>query len=311
MSPLPPREGVDAVRVLLPESAETVEQHLLTRLPQSAAELVRIFAACGMVDSAGATVQPTDSCAGQTVWYHRPFAPEPAVPTDVPVLYQDQHLLVVDKPHGLPTTPRGAFVRNTALSLLRHTRQEPDLAPAHRLDRLTAGVLLLTRDPQIRGRMQRQFQNRITDKVYEAVVSLPSRTTLEALPGSRESRIQKLRGSLQAVEVDGPVNAVTRIEPLIADPWSDNHGAWAALRLHPTTGQTHQLRVHLNALGTPIRWDPLYPEVLDPEVTDAARPLQLLARSLSIRHPVTGEPMTFTSSRTLVTLEQTPPPTGA
>lgn len=305
VSPLPQRAGVDAVRVLLPDTDESVEAYLLSRFPRSAQDLTQLFATNGMVDDAGAPVGPGDRCTGRAVWYHRPTQPEPDVPQDLPVIFEDDHLLVVDKPHGLPTTPRGRFIRNTALSVLRHTRDEPDLAPAHRLDRMTAGVLLFTRNPQVRGRIQRQFQDRRTSKIYEAVVGLPPGTSLNYVPPARESRIEKLPGQLQAREVDGQINAATRIEPLLPSSWTDDDGTWAALRLKPTTGQTHQLRVHLNALGTPIRWDPLYPEVLTNETDDPHRPLQLLARSLTIRHPISGEAMTFSSARTLVTLEAT------
>lgn len=306
--PLPQLAGVDAVRVPLPDTDESVEAYLLARFPRSAQDLAELFATGGMVDDAGALVHASDPCAGRGVWYHRPTPPEPDVPQDLPVIFEDDHLLVVDKPHGLPTTPRGSYVRNTALSLLRHTRREPNLAPAHRLDRLTAGVLLFTRAPAMRGRMQRQFQDRSTRKTYEAVVHLPTAYNFSDMPSIRESRIEKPTGSLQAIEVDGPVNSVTHMEPLVPQPWTDHDGAWAALRLHPTTGQTHQLRVHLSAAGTPIRWDPLYPEIVSPERQDPSRPLQLLARSLAIRHPATRDEMTFVSGRTLVTLEQNPPP---
>lgn len=310
-SPLPQRAGVDAVRVLLPDTTASVEAHLLSRFPRSAQDLAQLFATNAMVDDSGVPVRAAAPCAGRAVWYHRPALPEPDVPRDLPVIFEDAHLLVVDKPHGLPTTPRGSYVRNTALSLLRHTRQEPDLAPAHRLDRLTAGVLLFTRDRAVRGRMQRQFQDRHTRKSYEAVVHLPPDRSLADLPAIRESRIEKPAGSLQAIEVDGPANAVTRMQPLLPQPWTDHDGAWAALSLHPSTGQTHQLRVHLNAAGTPIRWDPLYPEIIAPEEQDTAQPLQLLARSLSIRHPVTGDEMTFISNRTLTTLDPHPLPSNA
>lgn len=305
-SPLPQIAGVDAVRVLLPDSTESVEAYLMSRFPQSAEDLAQLFATNGVVDQAGTPVRPTEPCAARALWYHRPLRAEPPVPHELPVLYEDAHLLVVDKPHGLPTTPRGSYIRNTALSLLRHTRQEPDLVPAHRLDRLTAGVLLFVRDPELRGRSQRQFQDRKSHKTYEAVVHVPRSQSLSELPSMRESRIEKPRGSLQAVEVGGTVNAVTHLEPLIQKPWTDDDGMWAALRLHPATGQTHQLRVHLNALGAPIRWDPLYPEILDPQRDHPSRPLQLLARSLTMDHPATGDRMTFVSNRTLVTLESEP-----
>lgn len=293
---------MDAVRVRLPETGESVRSYLMRRFPRSAGEAAELFRGDGVVYDDGAPALPADPCRGGAIWYHRPLPDEPELPHDLPVLYEDPWLLVVDKPHGLPTTPRGRFVAQTALTILRRRREEQDLAPAHRLDRDTAGTLLLTRDPAVRGAVQRQFQARRTTKTYEAVVALPSPETLQRLPPSRESRIEKTRGRLQAGEIDGPVNAVTRIEPLEPRPWTDADGLWGALRLTPLTGQTHQLRVHLDALGVPIRWDPLYPMVRERDPGDLSRPLQLLARSLGIRHPVTGEPLEFTSGRTLATL---------
>lgn len=304
-SPLPQRYGVDAVRVKLPDNTQKIGDYLMTRFAASAREVAELFAAGSMVDDAGFAVQLTDPCADRAVWYHRPLRQEPEVPRDLPVLYEDDDVLVVDKPHGLPTTPRGAYVRHSALALLRYTRQEPQLAPAHRLDRLTAGVLMFTRKPELRGRMQRQFQDRQTRKVYEAVVQLfpHGNNSWDCLPTVRKTRIEKLPGNLQSREVEGPINAVTHIAPLTR-PWTDSDGTWAALNLRPLTGQTHQLRVHLNAMGMPIRWDPLYPVVtLGTEPDDTVRhPLQLVARSLTVHHPVSRQVITFTSTRTLATL---------
>lgn len=306
---------MDAVRVKVPDDGRRLEDYLLSRFPHAAEELDALFSTGTIVTDDGSPVHPDFPCSGGGVWYHRPLPEEPQLPQDLPVLYEDDHLLVVDKPHGLPSTPRGSFVTQTALTVLRHQRGEQDLAPAHRLDRDTAGVLLFTRDPSVRGRMQRQFQDRRTAKTYEAVVTWPKGVPLSQLPPTRSSRIHKAPGNLQAVEVDGPANAVTHFSPLRAQPWTieggrhhDDGQTWAALRLTPVTGQTHQLRVHLNAMGTPIRWDPLYPRILDRDPADVSHPLQLLARSLRIHHPVTGQPMEFTSGRALATLEQTPPP---
>lgn len=311
-SPLPQRYGVDAVRVALPPGTQSIAAYLMERFPRSAADVEHLFDNDQVRDDCGAAMRPTDPCAGRNIWYHRPLAQEPDVPLDVPVLYRDEHILVVDKPHGLPTTPRGCYVRNTALSHLRHTLQQPDLAPAHRLDRLTAGVLVFTCTPTLRSRVQRQFHTRSVTKIYECVAKMPAGAAVADLATVRETRIEKPPGSLQAIELPGPVNAITRIEPVVPKPWTDSVGTWVDLRLHPATGKTHQLRVHLNALGAPIRNDPLYPVVtLGLEPDPSSPPLQLLARSLTMRHPISGDEMTFTSTRRLDTLYGARPPAAS
>lgn len=298
--PLSPRDGVDPVSVRLPDDRTCAAgEHLLARFPASRTQLERLLSDGEIVDDRGAPLPAETPCAGQRVWYHRELPVEPELPHDMPILYEDEWLLAVDKPHGLPSTPRGGFIAQTALSVLRRTRGEDELVPAHRLDRDTAGVLLLIRDPQIRGAVQRQFQDRHTEKAYEAVARLGA-ARLEDLPDGRSSRLLKQRGVLQAVEVPGEPNAETRLEPLSA--FHDDDGRWAHLRLHPLTGQTHQLRVHLAALGTPIRWDPLYPQVLPRDPGDVSHPLQLLARTLRLTHPVNGQALELSSRRRLETL---------
>lgn len=300
--PLGPRDGIDPVSVRVPaDPAVTIQGFLRGRFPSAAHEIDRLIQAGEMVDGDGGPITPSAVCGGGTVWYHRPLPVEPELPQDLPVLHEDAWLLAVDKPHGLPTTPRGGFVVQTALSVLRRRRGEDALVPAHRLDRDTAGVLLLIRDPAVRGAVQRQFQEQTTAKTYQAVVALGTRA-LGELPSRRESRIEKHRGILQAAEVPGPVNAVTEIAPLAE--FRDDEGRWAVLELRPSTGRTHQLRVHLNALGLPIRRDPLYPRVLPRDPGDVSRPLQLLARSLTLRHPVTGRELVLRSRRRLETVPE-------
>lgn len=298
LSPLPLRDGVDPVRVRLPpgQAQGTVRGWLLARFPAAAAELEALFASGGIVDDAGrALAHSTPLVPGTSVWYHRALPDEPELPGDLPVLFEDEWLLAVDKPHGLPTTPRGGFVAQSALVKLRRARAEDRLSPLHRLDRGTAGVLLLSRDPATRGRFQTLFQDRAVDKEYEAVA--PHGPGL-ALPRTVESRIVKDRTSLQAREVPGPVNARTAIDRA-GPPFEDAEGVWARYAVRPETGRTHQIRVHLAGLGIPVRHDPLYPQVRPAGAEDPARPLQLLARRIALVHPVTGEPLHLESRRVL------------
>ncbi|MGQ1839015.1 pseudouridine synthase [Kocuria turfanensis] len=297
-APLPLRDGVDPVRVRLPaeDGWSTVRGWLLDRFPASAPELEELFASGGIVDDAGRSLaHDAPYVPGGSVWYHRALPAEPELPGDLPVLFEDEWLLAVDKPHGLPTTPRGGFVAQSALVKLRRARGEDRLSPLHRLDRGTAGVLLLSRDPATRGRFQTLFQDRAVAKEYEAVaVHRPGL----GLPRVVESRIVKDRTCLQAQEVPGPANARTVVDRA-GPPFSDAEGEWARYRLRPETGRTHQIRVHLAGLGVPVRNDPLYPRVRPAGSEDPARPLQLLARRIGLTHPMTGRPLVLESRRTL------------
>ena len=233
------------------------------------------------------------------VWTYRTPEPEIPVPFEIDVLHSDDRLVVVDKPHFLATTPRAGHVTETALVRLRrdlgaHGIAADDLAPAHRLDRLTAGVLVLTVDPAYRAAYQDLFAARRVDKTYLAVAPAPDGTPRVR---ERSSRIVKTRGILQAAEVDGEADAHTRIT-LLATRECDGRRL-GLYRLEPTTGRTHQLRVHMNALGTPILGDDLYPRVLDVTPGDFTAPLQLLASSIAFTDPVSGEKREFTTRRTL------------
>jgi tRNA pseudouridine32 synthase / 23S rRNA pseudouridine746 synthase len=225
--------------------------------------------------------------AGAHVYMYREVRNEVAVPFDIPVLYRDDDIVVVDKPHFLATMPRGRHVAQTALVRLRRELDLPELSPAHRLDRLTAGVLLFTTRRELRGRYQMLFAQGLVGKTYLA------RATVDPdirLPAVVRSRIIKRRGHLQAVEEPGEPNAETLVE----------HLGDGLYRLTPRTGRTHQLRVHMASLGLPILSDPLYPDVVDVALDDFSRPMQLLAHSLEFRDPVSGpHQREFVSTRTL------------
>ncbi|MFF5304574.1 RluA family pseudouridine synthase [Streptomyces sp. NPDC013161] len=293
-SPLPQRDGVDPVRVRLPagNAWATVRDHLVARLAAGGEVIDTMLAEGRIVDVTGRPVsRDTAYAPGMFVWFHRELPDEERVPFPIDVVYRDEHVVVADKPHFLATTPRGSHVAETALARLRRQLGIPALGAAHRLDRLTAGLVLFIVRPEERGAYQSLFRDRRVAKEYEAVA--PYDPTL-ALPRTLRSRIVKERGILAAQEVEGETNAVSRVELL-----EHRHG-WARYRLTPRTGQTHQLRVHMSALGVPILGDPLYPVVTDPVPTgDFRRPLQLLARVLEFTDPVTGCEHRFVSPRVL------------
>lgn len=301
MTPGPPmRDGLRATRIRLDRDLiraastadtpiPTVLAVLTARFPTDAQRLREKSESGEFFDELGQPI-PSDALAEPNGFVHV-FRDPPEEPGDPPlpvILYRDPDIIVVDKPHRLATAPRGRHVRHSALVQMRLLTGEEDLAPAHRLDRLTAGVLLFTRHQQARRDFQLLFQDRRVHKEYLAIADAPSGDWDQL---ERVSRIIKPRKGLQCVEMPGPDNAHTRIEVV-------RRGRDSVYRLLPTTGRTHQLRVHMNALGLPIRSDPLYPTVID-DPDESGTPLQLLAASIAFDHPATGKPMRFDSTRTL------------
>jgi tRNA pseudouridine32 synthase/23S rRNA pseudouridine746 synthase len=233
--------------------------------------------------------------SGGWLFYYRTVGQEAAIPFTHEVLYRDADLLVVDKPHFLPVIPSGGYLQETLLLRLKKSLDLPDLVPLHRLDRDTAGVLLFSLRQPTRNAYYGLFRNHLVHKTYEAIA--PYRNDL-VWPLRRESCIGAGTHFMQQAEVDGPVNAITTITPL------QTRGALARYQLEPLTGQRHQLRVHMLALGLPIVHDGMYP-VLTPEgSSDFAKPLQLLARRLAFRDPLSGQPRVFESQRQLLPLAQ-------
>ncbi|GAB2947642.1 RluA family pseudouridine synthase [Streptomyces pseudoechinosporeus] len=282
------------MRVRLPVEGAwgTVREHLVERLAAGAGVIDGMLDA-GLIVGADGRAVAADAAyvPGMFVWFHRELPDEVPVPFGLDVVYRDERIVVVDKPHFLATTPRGSHVAETALARLRRELGIPTLTAAHRLDRLTAGLVLFTVRPEERGAYQSLFRDRLVRKEYEAVA--PYRESL-TLPRTVRSRIEKERGVPAAREVPGEPNAVTLIELV------GHRDGRARYRLLPRTGQTHQLRVHMNALGVPILGDPLYPVVTGPvPAGDFRRPLQLLARVLEFTDPVTGRSHSFVSGRTL------------
>jgi len=230
------------------------------------------------------------------VWFHRDLREEPEVPGSIRVVHRDERIVVVDKPAFLSTIPRGRHVRQSVVVRLRDELGLPELAPAHRLDRITSGLLVLTTERRWRGPYQMLFQDRAVEKVYRAVAPLAPAL---ALPLTVRNRIVKERGVWQAGVVPGEPNAETRVElerRLEAPAGRAPRGVY---RLSPSTGRTHQLRVHLNGLGIPIENDPLYPSVREVDVDDFTAPLQLLAASLAFTDPVDRTRRRFESARAL------------
>ncbi len=282
-APLPVRDGLGPARVRLHGG------EVLAELTARFGEPARAKVLAGeVVDADGVAVDTaTVLPSGSAVYLYRDLPHEVPVPFEIAVLHQDWNIVVVDKPHFLATMPRGRHVAQTALVRLRRQLGLPELSPAHRLDRLTAGVLLFTTRRELRGAYQTLFARGEVGKTYLARAAVDPALVL---PRSVQSRIVKRRGRLQAFCEPGAQNAETLVELQSPD---------GLYRLTPRTGRTHQLRVHMAALGIPIVGDPLYPNVIDVPADDFSTPLRLLAQRIEFDDPLTGLRREFVSGRSL------------
>lgn len=348
--PLAQKNGIDPIQLILPLPEElpaeftanntalnttapaTIADYLIARFYPNDPQIIHARFDTGEVRLDDGTILTSDSpyMPGERIWYFRELADEPQLPSDMPVLYEDEHVLAIDKPHFLPTTPRGSYIAQTALTKLRVREQNPLLIPIHRLDRPTAGVLLFAKTVEARRPFQMMFQHRQVSKTYRAVAPVPAdvaaaEQALSAKGLQVRSHIQKIRDQLQVQQLSEQECAVQGVEPNTlttvkilrtftpsaqavegwgAEPnlsekreWEKRE--WALYDLAPHTGKTHQLRAHLNLLGSPILGDVLYPQVL-PDAPDRPEcPLQLLAYSLHFEHPITGERVDLFSGRSL------------
>jgi len=282
-----------ASRLQLPPGPwATVLQALCAHFPRIPAAQWRARMQAGRVlDAAG---QPLALDApyrvGVEIQYFRAVPDEAPIPVEESVLHVDAHLVVADKPPFLPVTPSGQYVEQTLLRRLLRRLDLPDLVPLHRIDRATSGLVLLSVNPASRAAYQALFRERRIHKTYLALAApLPGLV----LPHTRRSRIETGEPFFRMRETQGEANSETRIEcdGLQGQDWR--------YRLEPVTGRKHQLRVHMAALGAPIRNDPLYPDWRREAVDDFARPLKLLAHRLAFDDPITGEPRCFQSLQSL------------
>jgi len=310
-APLAQREGLDPVRlvaradgVTLPAdpgptpALRTAAEVLAARFPPllsaGATDLALRFARGDVVHADGTPWRAHDAVRpGDELWFHRELAPEHVPEAELVVLHRDEHLLVLDKPHGMASTPRGTHVLASALVRLRRATGIRELVPLHRLDRRTAGVLAFGIRPEERGAYQQLFARGLVHKHYLARLDTSGGASWRPRAGERRILVHRLareRGWRRTRVVDGEPNAVTELEVLSVE------GSEALVGLRPATGRTHQLRVQLATLGTPILGDDVYPG--DRPEADSGD-LQLLARRLAFIDPITGHEHVFTSRRGL------------
>lgn len=297
IAPLPIVEGVSPSSQWLPAGPwKTILDFLVERFPRvDTATWISRMVRGELVDETGLRLNSESAYrVGACIFYYRELEKETRVPFTEHILYQDEHILVVDKPHFLPVIPAGRFLQETLLVRLKKKLRREHLVPVHRLDRETAGLVILSSNVATRGHYTGLFRNRMVAKVYQALArTLPEAT----FPVKRSSRIVPGEPFFRMKEVEGEANSETHIEVL------ENIGDATLYQLKPLTGRKHQLRVHLSALGIPIVNDRLYAEKsydrsLDSE-DDFSKPLKLLAKSISFRDPLTGREQYFESGRRL------------
>ena len=342
--PLAQKNGIDPIQLILPLLEElpaeltpnktapnntapaTIADYLIARFYPNDPQIIHARFNTGEVRLDDGTILTGDSpyMPGERIWYFRELADEPQLPADMPVLYEDEHVLaLISRIFCRP--PRASYIAQTALTKLRVREQNPLLIPIHRLDRPTAGVLLFAKTVDARRPFQMMFQYRQVSKTYRAVAPVPAdaAATEQALSAEGlqvRSHIQKIRDQLQVQQLSEQECAVQSVEPNTlttvkilrtftpsaqavegwrAESTLNKKREWALYDLAPHTGKTHQLRAHLNLLGSPILGDVLYPQVLPDGPDRPDYPLQLLAYSLHFEHPITGKPVDIYSGRSL------------
>ena len=323
---LPPRDGVGPSCVGLSAGPWLrLIDFLAWRFPAvPAREWLRRAATGELVDDNGRPVQTDQPYRPHgRLFYYRSVPPEARVADDEVVLFEDDWLVVADKPHFLPVTPAGRYLQQTLLVRLRRKLHNDALAPLHRIDRETAGLVLFAKQPATRARYEALFAQRRVAKTYQAIapcwpsppaprLSFPLTRASVLVPGSHfmqmrewadghDRKLDAMPDAMPDAPPDAPPdlpparppNAITTVDCL------QTQGAWARYQLHPLTGQRHQLRVHMAALGLPILGDRIYPLLLPAGSDDAANPLRLLAQRIEFVDPVTGQARCFASQRTL------------
>lgn len=292
--PLPTRDGISPNSVFLPQGKwVTVLDFFVERFSGvDEARWQERMAKGEVVDAEGkAITAQTPYCAGLRVYYYREIENELQVPFAESILFEDDNILIADKPHFLPTAPSGRYLKETLISRLKHKLGLGHLVPLHRLDRETAGLLMVSKNIATRDAYHALFREHRLEKTYEAIAAYKEDIIF---PLTYRSRIVGAEEFYRRREVPGEPNATTIIDVI------EQHASMARYRLQPVTGKTHQLRVHMSALGIPILNDLYYPEQNGWRGDDFSHPLQLLARTLEFVDPVSGEARHFESRQTLM-----------
>ena len=279
------RDGVGASRVRLPAGNwATLLVFLCERFPAiSNHEWTERISQGHVLHPDGSAVKLDEAYAPhQFIFYYRDVPHEATLPEDAQVLFEDEHLLVADKPHFMPVTPGGRYLQSCLLVQIKRLTACESLTPIHRIDRETAGLVVFCKRTQDRDPYHALFRHHQVRKWYQAVAAFKPELNLPLLHRSRLAEADKF---FLSQEVPGEPNSETRVSLL------KRVGEEALYQLQPLTGHRHQLRIHMVSLGVPIAGDQLYPQLLrgPDEADDFSQRLQLLAQRIAFKDPVTGE----------------------
>lgn len=298
------RKGVSPSKVGIPANTHlSAIEFLVQRFPAIQREVwLQRFLEGGILNAEGINIGPNQNVLHEThLLYFRHVADEPTLPFKAQIIFQDEHLIVADKPHFMPVTPGGQYVQQSLLVQLKQDFNLPELSPIHRIDRETAGLVMFSVRAKDRNAYQQLFRLQQVQKTYEAIAGIPESSPLNLVfPITYKSMMASDEQFFKMRELTARECATT--DQSNSETWIDcvERISQALTRyiLKPVTGQRHQLRVHMDALGLPILGDRFYPHVkyLASEKDPLDQPLQLLAKTIAFLDPLTGTPRKFTSN---------------
>jgi tRNA pseudouridine32 synthase/23S rRNA pseudouridine746 synthase len=267
----------------------TVLEYLIIIFPYIDAQIWRQRIADGKVHWHDGSLITTQSIfqPQQRVYYYREVESEPSIPFKETILFQDEHILVAYKPHFLAVTPGGIYVNECLQNRLRRSTGIEALQTLHRLDRVTAGLVIFSVNPDTRHRYHRLFETRQIHKTYQAIARTSNSENLIGQEWEIKNRIVQSEPRFRMRVIEGEANSHSVIRCL------QQSTEQALFELNPVTGKTHQLRIHMQSLGWPILNDKYYPQLQPLSADNYSAPLQLLATKLQFIDPVTQHPRRF------------------
>ena len=269
------------------DHGRTLLSHLASLYPHSTTEAWQQNLNNGEVTVDGVTASGSESVTvGQTLVWNRPAWIEPDAPRHFEVLFEDPHLLAVNKPGGLPTLPGGGFMENTLLRLVQ--KQTPNANPVHRLGRGTSGIVLFAKTAQAAAKLSANWNTSRIQKIYRALArGIARHDTYEILTPIGLVPHPRI-GSVWAASPGGkPSKSLAKVI-------SRARGT-TTFEVRLNSGRPHQIRIHLASIGHPLVGDPLYGLSGQPLENLPGLPgdggYLLHARFLNFQHPITGEPI--------------------